>query len=145
MDAEGEGPSDELAEVEEELLGMSSKKDSMDIEMASNSPNGRSSASSEWTSLCVLSKSGMAVLSQSFTMTFLAEWGDRSQIATIALAAAKNVYGVTLGGILGHAGCTGLAVLGGRMLAAQISERTVHFAGGALFLLFGFHSLVFGM
>lgn len=45
-------------------------------------------------------------------MTFLAEWGDRSQISTIALAAAHDPYGVTLGGIIGHAFCTGGAVLG---------------------------------
>jgi putative Ca2+/H+ antiporter (TMEM165/GDT1 family) len=35
------------------------------------------------------------VFIQCFTMTFLAEWGDRSQIATIALAAAKDPYGDT--------------------------------------------------
>lgn len=29
------------------------------------------------------------VLVQAFTMTFLAEWGDRSQLATIILAASK--------------------------------------------------------
>lgn len=69
-------------------------------------------------------------------MTFLAEWGDRSQLSTIALAAARHPAGVVLGGLLGHAFCTGLAVLGGRMLASRISERTVSLFGGSLFLFF---------
>ena len=68
-----------------------------------------------------------AVFAESFAVTFLAEWGDRSQIATVGLAAASDVLGVTLGGSLGHAACTGVAVLGGRRLAdrAQNSERVV--------------------
>ena len=57
-------------------------------------------------------------------MTFLAEWGDRSQLATIILAAREDVTGVTLGAVLGHALCTGLAVLGGRMIAQKISVKT---------------------
>lgn len=81
------------------------------------------------------------IWAQTFTLTFLAEWGDRSQISTIALAAAKNPYGVTLGGIIGHAFCTGGAVLGGRMLATKISPRSVNTAGGILFLLFAVHGL----
>lgn len=32
------------------------------------------------------------------TMTFIAEWGDRSQLATIVLAGINNVYGVIVGG-----------------------------------------------
>lgn len=60
---------------------------------------------------------------QCFTLTFLAEWGDRSQIATIALAAAKDPYGVTLGGIVGHGLCTALAVAGGRLMATRISGK----------------------
>lgn len=76
-----------------------------------------------------------------FTLTFLAEWGDRSQIATIGLAASADPTGVTVGSIVGHAACTAAAVIGGRHLATHIDERTVGFVGGTMFLLFGLHSL----
>lgn len=69
----------------------------------------------------------MRVLIQACSMTFLAEWGDRSQLTTIVLAARDNVYGVIVGGVLGHALCTGLAVIGGRMIAQRISVRTGKF------------------
>lgn len=84
------------------------------------------------------------VFTHSFSITFLAEWGDRSQIATIAMAAAANPFGVCLGAAVGHALCTGLAVLGGRMLASRISEKTVAYVGGVLFLIFAVHSLIIG-
>lgn len=74
---------------------------------------------------------------QAFVLTFLAEWGDRTQIATIALAASNNPVGVTIGAILGHSVCTAIAVIGGRMLAGYISERTLTGLGGCLFLVFG--------
>jgi len=74
---------------------------------------------------------------QAFSMTFLAEWGDRTQIATIALAAAKNPWGVTLGAVCGHAICTLIAVFGGRFMAGKISEKTITILGGGLFLIFG--------
>lgn len=80
--------------------------------------------------------SGLAVLTQAFGLTFVAEWGDRTQFATIALAAANNPYGVTAGAILGHAICAALAVLCGRFVCGRISERTVTAIGGGLFLLF---------
>eukprot|EP00959_Pyramimonas_sp_CCMP1952_P006266 131211-Pyramimonas_sp.AAC.2 len=82
------------------------------------------------------------VLLQTFSLTFLAEWGDRSQLATIGLAAQQSIAGVTLGGILGHSICTSVAVLGGRHFAARLSERTLGMCGGVMFLLFGFHSLL---
>ena len=81
---------------------------------------------------------------KAFLLTFLAEWGDRSQIATIALAADYNPIGVTFGGILGHAICTSLAVLGGKKMAGAISERMVGLCGGFLFLAFGAHALYIG-
>jgi len=83
------------------------------------------------------------VFTQSLTLTFFAEWGDRSQISTIALASHKNVFGVTLGGCLGHAMCTGLACVGGRLLATKISEKNATVGGGIVFLLFGIHAAFF--
>ncbi|KAI8463512.1 MAG: hypothetical protein J3K34DRAFT_372565, partial [Monoraphidium minutum] len=76
-----------------------------------------------------------------FTLTFLAEWGDRSQIATIGLAASSDVIGVTLGSVVGHAACTAVAVVGGRHLATHINEKVVGYVGGVVFVLFGVHSL----
>ncbi|XP_024530983.1 GDT1-like protein 5 isoform X3 [Selaginella moellendorffii] len=84
------------------------------------------------------------VLIEAFSLTFLGEWGDRSQIATIGLAAQENVVGVAVGGFLGHALCTSAAVWGGKHLASSISERSVALCGGILFLLFGAHSLFNG-
>ncbi|XP_044749498.1 transmembrane protein 165 [Coccinella septempunctata] len=81
------------------------------------------------------------ILMQSFTLTFLAEWGDRSQLTTILLGAREDVYGVIVGGILGHSICTGMAVLGGKMIAQKISVRTVTIIGGVVFLLFAFSAL----
>ncbi|KAH9670791.1 GDT1-like protein 3 [Citrus sinensis] len=77
---------------------------------------------------------------ESFILTFLAEWGDRSQIATIALATHKNAVGVAVGATIGHTICTSLAVVGGSMLASKISQRTVATIGGLLFLCFSLSS-----
>jgi len=81
-------------------------------------------------------KSNWAVVLESFIVTFLAEWGDRTQIATITLAAANNSIGVTLGAIVGHATCALIAVAGGKLVAGRISEQTITAVGGVIFLLF---------
>ena len=67
---------------------------------------------SEETAFSVTSK----IFIQVFTMTTLAEWGDRSQL---------DMHGVCVGGILGHALSTGLVVVGGRMITTRISVKTV--------------------
>ncbi|XP_070492183.1 putative divalent cation/proton antiporter TMEM165 isoform X2 [Chironomus tepperi] len=82
------------------------------------------------------------IFMQAFTMTFVAEWGDRSQITTIILAARENLWGVILGGIIGHSICTGLGVLGGRIIAQKISVRTVTIVGGVVFLIFAITSSI---
>lgn len=67
---EGGKPSEELEEVENEL----SKQDKKCDQESGNADDEKSISLSS------------GVLWQSFILTFLAEWGDRSQIATIALA-----------------------------------------------------------
>ncbi|KAJ3020290.1 hypothetical protein HKX48_001061 [Thoreauomyces humboldtii] len=75
---------------------------------------------------------------EGFILTFLAEWGDRSQIATIALAGAEDFWWVSVGSMAGHAICSAVAVIGGRMVASRISVKTITVVGGFLFLAFGF-------
>ncbi len=78
----------------------------------------------------------LIIVAEAFGLTFVAEWGDRTQFATIALAAANNPFGVVLGASLGHAICTAIAVVGGRMICQYLSERVLTLLSGGLFLVF---------
>ena len=60
---------------------------------------------------------------QTFAMTFFGEWGDRSQIATIAMAAGQDYWWVTVGAVTGHGLCTAAAVIGGSAIAGRVSMR----------------------
>lgn len=140
---ENDGIQQELEETEAELNALNAKRSEEyendddiidDLELAPPTPK-RKKQSILWSLVS-------PALIQAFTMTFLAEWGDRSQIATIVMAADINPIGVVVGGILGHAVCTLMAVMGGKILAARVSERTVHTIGGFLFLGFAVHSLI---
>lgn len=123
--------SGELEEVEEELLHKK-KNEETSVDDTMDSDDVPKKPKKEWESIFL----------QALTLTFIAEWGDRSQIATIALAAAKDPYGVNAGAMFGHSICTGMAVIGGRMLAANITEKSVTLFGGVIFLIFGVHSLL---
>jgi putative Ca2+/H+ antiporter (TMEM165/GDT1 family) len=84
----------------------------------------------------------LAIILEAFSLTFLAEWGDRTQFATIAMAASNTPLGVTLGAIVGHAICAAIAVMGGRLIGGKLSERIITAIGGSLFLLFGAIALI---
>jgi putative Ca2+/H+ antiporter (TMEM165/GDT1 family) len=73
---------------------------------------------------------------ETFCLIFVAEWGDRSMLATIALGAAQNPVGVAVGATAGHLFATIIAVIGGSLISKKISERFVAFCGGWLFLAF---------
>jgi len=120
------------AEVQKTELNMESSKF---IDLESGGANSERSMTMQIVSFV------SAIFLQAFTLTFVAEWGDRSQLTTIILGARESVVGVILGGIVGHAICTGIAVIGGRLLAQRISVRTVTLVGGVVFLLFAFSAL----
>lgn len=112
----------------------SQKKEMEEVEEKLEGGQGKTSVRRFFSRFCT------PIFLESFILTFLAEWGDRSQIATIALATHKNALGVAVGASIGHTICTSLAVVGGSMLASKISQRSVATVGGLLFLGFSVSS-----
>jgi len=66
------------------------------------------------------------------------EWGDKSQIAAVALAPIYGLAAVSIGGGLGHALCIVIALLFGKAALSVISENTLLMIGSVLFIIFGF-------
>ncbi|CAL1352912.1 unnamed protein product [Linum trigynum] len=112
----------------------SQKKEMEEVEEKLESGQGKTSFRRFFSRFCT------PIFLEAFILTFLAEWGDRSQIATIALATHKNAVGVAVGATIGHTICTSVAVIGGSMLASKISQKTVATIGGLLFLGFSLSS-----
>ncbi|KAK1431524.1 hypothetical protein QVD17_07984 [Tagetes erecta] len=112
----------------------SQKKEMEEVEEKLESGQGKTAVRRFFSRFCT------PIFLESFILTFLAEWGDRSQIATIALATHKNAIGVAVGASIGHTICTSVAVIGGSMLASKISQGTVATVGGLLFLGFSLSS-----
>ncbi|KAL3636104.1 hypothetical protein CASFOL_020651 [Castilleja foliolosa] len=135
-DAFKEGEAEDLDEVEKEL--------NADIKsnVGEAKKSGKDADDTKKQSRPFLTRFFSPILLQAFSITFFGEWGDKSQIATIGLAADENPVGVVLGGILGQALCTTAAVLGGKSLASQISEKIVALSGGILFIVFGIQSFL---
>jgi len=75
-------------------------------------------------------------------LIFFSEWGDRSMLATVSLAATRSSSGTFLGGILGHLGAGVLAVASGGFLDKYISSRTLKTISGLLFAVFGVTTLL---
>ncbi len=72
------------------------------------------------------SASGRRVLTTSFIVIFLAEWGDLTQILTANLAAHYHApLSVGVGALLALWAVAGLAVLGGQSLLRFINIRTL--------------------
>lgn len=89
------------------------------------------------------SRARMGVLGTTIVMFFLAEMGDKTQIATVALSAryadlAAVVCGTTLGMMLANVP----PVFLGEMLARRVTMQWVHGAAAAIFGLLGVLTLL---
>ncbi|CAK9176227.1 unnamed protein product [Ilex paraguariensis] len=135
-DAFNEGEAEELAEVEAKLDA------DLKASTGTTKENNKVDDDLKKQRRPVITQFFSPIFLKAFSITFFGEWGDKSQLATIGLAADENPFGVVLGGILGQALCTTAAVLGGKSLAAQISERVVALSGGILFIVFGIQSFL---
>lgn len=137
----GFGVEEELAEVEDEIATSNINIELSDMERGHSRDHSIRTSHSTYdiikdTILKLVSHTFSPVWIQVFVMTFLGEWGDRSQIATIAMAAGSNYWYVIIGAIIGHGLCTMAACIGGKILATKISMRNITLGGSVIFFLF---------
>jgi Ca2+/H+ antiporter, TMEM165/GDT1 family len=67
----------------------------------------------------------------------LAELGDKTMLATVALASNHNWAGVWIGATAGLVIADGVAIAMGAVLHKRLPEHFLHGLAGVLFLLFG--------
>lgn len=77
-----------------------------------------------------------------FSLIALAEFGDKTQLAVIALSARYDRVKVFLGVILAFALVTGLGVLVGNVLFIFIPQNVIKILAGLLFVVFGILTLL---
>jgi putative Ca2+/H+ antiporter (TMEM165/GDT1 family) len=81
---------------------------------------------------------GLKVLLSTFALLFVAELGDKTQLAVISMTAKhKMPLMVFLGASLALVTVTALGVLGGELLTRIIPEAVLHKIAAGLFVLMG--------
>jgi putative Ca2+/H+ antiporter (TMEM165/GDT1 family) len=84
------------------------------------------------------------VLLTVFAAVFIAELGDKTQLATVLFAADKEVskWTVFFGASLALIVASGIGVLAGGLISEYISEKHLHYIAGAGFIAIGIWTLV---
>jgi len=85
----------------------------------------------------------MGAFAATTVLFFLAEMGDKTQLATVALGAQyRSALLVTVGTTLGMLATDGLAVFLGEKVAEKVQMTYVRWAAAALFFIFGAAALL---
>lgn len=79
--------------------------------------------------------SGKGALASAFTLIFLAEFGDKTQLAVAGLSSAGETSAVWTGATLALGATSLIGVLAGRRLLKKLPLRWIHRASGVLFII----------
>ncbi len=79
-----------------------------------------------------------------FGVVFVAELGDKTQLATMLFASSREVSRMTVfvGASLALIAASGIGVLAGAALSQLVSERTLRYVAGAGFMVIGLWTMV---
>jgi putative Ca2+/H+ antiporter (TMEM165/GDT1 family) len=77
------------------------------------------------------------LLGSTYAAIFFAELGDKTQLATLALATERSRWAVFLGSALALVTTSALAVVGGDAIARAIPPHWIRRGAGALFIVLG--------
>ena len=73
-----------------------------------------------------------------FTLIFLAEMGDKTQLAAMSLSAgSRHTSSILAGAMLGIGVATVIGVMAGRLLSGWLNPEWLRIGSGCLFLAFG--------
>ncbi len=86
--------------------------------------------------------SSHSLLITAFLMIFIAEFGDKTQIAVAGLSTRYDAAGIWLGATMALAATSGLAVWVGRGLLQHIPVHLIHRLSGIVFILIGFFAVM---
>lgn len=84
------------------------------------------------------------VLSTVFTSVFIAELGDKTQLATMLFASDKDTSKLTvfIGAALALIATSAMGVLAGAAVSQYVSEKTLQYLAGIGFIAIGIWTLV---
>ena len=84
------------------------------------------------------------ILSTVFTSVFIAELGDKTQLATMLFASDKHTSKLTvfLGASLALVVTSALGVVAGSFISEYVSEKVLHYLAGVGFIAIGVWTLV---
>ena len=86
----------------------------------------------------------MGDLLSAFGLVFLAELGDKSMLAAVALGGTQAPLPTWIGAAVGMTAASGIAIAIAAMLGAKLPERVMRLLAAAAFLIFGVLMLISG-